>query len=349
VEGLFFLFVGDRMEGRAEMTSGTRQMIYALMGMVLVIVLGTIGFHGLEELSWFDSLWLTMITVLTVGYGDTVPRTLEGRVFALVIIPLSIAIVTYALGVLAALIIEGELSRTFGRRRMERKIKSLHGHVILCGLGRVGQQVLKQLRRDGKQVVVIDRNVMAIEQLPHDLLYVEGDATVDDVLHAAGIERASGLVATLPHDAENVFIALTAKGINRQIKIVGRAERVESEEKLRRAGADMVINPASISGRRMAAAIVKPTSAEYVEMILHDEHVQHSFGEVVMHERSKLLNRTLREGRIRERFGITVVAIRRGKEMISNPHAEEKLCAGDLLILFGERQKIEKFAEAARG
>jgi voltage-gated potassium channel len=328
--------------------NSSKSLIVSVIAMLLAISAGTIGFMLSEQLSFFDALWLTVVTILTVGYGDTVPQTLYGKLFALLIIPIGISIVTYATGAVASMMIEGEFSKTVRRRRMRKKIESLSNHIIVCGFGRVGEQVVRELLKNGTDVVVVERNVEQLEEMSDQVLYIEGDATEDNVLLAAGIERAAGLVATLPADADNVFISLTAKGLNRDIQVVARAERPETEEKLRRAGADKVINPSFLSGRRMAMTILKPVSVDYVDTIFHDHEEAFAMEEVEIVSSSPLANRSLRESGIRTRYGVTVVAIQRGTNIISNPSADERLLEGDLAIIFGKKDQLSRFEEAAK-
>lgn len=326
----------------------SKPVFLSILAMGLAIGAGTIGFILSEHLSFFDALWLTVVTILTVGYGDTVPQTFYGKLFALLIIPVGISIVTYATGAVASMMMEGEFSKTVRRRKMRKKIDSLSNHIIVCGFGRVGEQVVRELLKNGTHVVVIEKNTERLEEMTGSLLYIEGDATEDEVLLAAGIERAAGLVAALPADADNVFISLTAKGLNRDIQVVARAERPESEEKLRRAGADKVINPAFLSGRRMAMTILKPVSVDYVDTIFHDHEEEFALEEIRLSPHSPLANRLLRESEIRTRYGVTVVAIQRSNAIISNPSSEEVLHAGDLVIVFGKKEQLDRFEEIAK-
>lgn len=321
-----------------------RQLIYALIGMVIIIVVGTVGYQYYENLSLFDALWMTVITLLTVGYGDAIPRTFEGQVFTILIVPFGIGLVTYVLGAFVASMIEGELFRVLGRKHMNRKINRLTQHVIVCGYGRVGQQVVAQLEREGTPCVVIEKD---LDELSDDVLYINGDATQDDVLVQAGINRAAGLLLTLPHDADNVFITLTARGLSDDLTIVARTERLETEKKLRRAGADKVINPSNIGGRRMAMSMLKPMSVDYVESILHAKNVSFNIEEVLIDEQASLVGETIRSSRIREKYGVTIVALKRDDEIISNPDPDALLYAGDLLLLFGEEDQVAAFERDA--
>ncbi|WP_047152023.1 potassium channel family protein [Aneurinibacillus tyrosinisolvens] len=325
-----------------------RRIVLSFFGMLLILLIGTAGFAYTEKIDFFDALWLTVISVLTIGYGDLVPRTFAGKVFTLIIIPIGIGVVSYALGVFVASVVEGKLSKTMEKRKMERKIKRLENHIIVCGIGRVGQQVSAQLASEGISVVVVDRDVTMLEKMAKGFLHIEGDATDDYTLHQAGIERAAGLVATLPEDADNVFISLTAKGMNPTIHIVARAEKYESEEKLLRAGADKVINPSSIGGRRMAMSIIKPVSVDFVDTILHSHEEDYGVEEIVFQDSSVLAHKMLKEARVREEYGVTIVAIKRGAMIISNPGPEETLEPGDVVIVFGTKKQMVHFEKASR-
>ncbi|UII55800.1 NAD-binding protein [Cytobacillus spongiae] len=326
-----------------------RHLITALVCMLLTIIVGTIGFIIFENLSLFDSLWLTLITVLTVGYGDVIPRTDNGKTFAMVIIPIGVGIVTYAIGAFTSMMIEGEFSKTVGRRRMNKKISELQNHIIVCGMGRVGEQVVNELLHKKTPVVIIEKDESAIKASGlHHLYYLIGDATEDQFLIEAGIDRASGLVATLPEDADNVFISLTARGLNQDIRIVARAERPQSEEKLRRAGANKVINPSSIGGNQMVMSILKPVSVEYVDMMLHTGKQEFGVEEMKIVEGSKLIGKTIVENQIRTSYGVTIVAILRDETLISNPSPDETFQLHDMIIVFGSSEQLEWFEVATR-
>lgn len=323
-----------------------RQMTYAVLAMIAIILLGSIGFMILEDRAFFDAFWMTVITVLTVGYGDAYPSTFGGRIFALIIIPLGVGIVAYATGAVASILIEGTLGRTIWRRKMDRKIHKLKDHVILCGYGRVGEEVLSEMLPANTPVVVIEKNGSLLEESSSDILFIEGDATEDKILLEAGIEKARGLITTLPEDAANVFVTLTAKGLNEKLRIVARAEKVETEKKLKRAGADTVINPASISGKRMAMTFLKPHSMSLVDEIMHTANKEFDIEELKVGKSSNFRGKTIVESRIREQYGVNVVAIKRNNQVFSNPDPTEVLKEDDLVIVFGSTGNIEAFEKA---
>ncbi|QWU47891.1 MULTISPECIES: TrkA family potassium uptake protein [Bacillus] len=318
-----------------------KQLWIAVICMTFVVILGTLGFMTIEEISLFQAFWMTMITVLTVGYGDVVPVTQAGKFFALLIIPVGVGIVTYAMGVVAAMIIEGNLFHAVRRKKMDKQIAQLQKHIIVCGCGRVGLQVVHELQEKKIPFVVVDKDESIFEQ--EKLLYVHGDATEDQVLHNAGISKAAGLVAIVANDAENVFITLTARGLNDAIKIVARAEKPETEEKLRRAGANKVINPSSMAGIHIAKGIANPLTVHYIDTVLYGIEQSFVIEEIQVGKDSILASKSLLESNVRNQFDVTILAILRDGDIIHNPTGQEKLQEHDMIIVFGSVEKLGQF------
>ncbi|WP_141534851.1 potassium channel family protein [Bacillus thuringiensis] len=318
-----------------------KQLWIAVICMTFVVILGTIGFMTIEEISLFQAFWMTMITVLTVGYGDAVPVTQAGKVFALLIIPVGVGIVTYAIGVVAAMIIEGNLFHAVRRKKMDKQIAQLKNHIIVCGCGRVGLQVVHELQEKNIPFVVVDKDESILEK--EKLLYIHGDATEDQVLHHAGISKAAGLVAIVANDAENVFITLTARGLNDAIKIVARAEKPETEEKLRRAGANKVINPSSMAGIHIAKGIANPLTVHYIDTVLYGIEQSFVIEEILVGKDSILVGKSLLESDVRNQFDVTILAILRNGDIIHNPTGQEKLQEHDMIIVFGSVEKLRQF------
>ncbi|MGG2932684.1 potassium channel protein [Bacillus pacificus] len=318
-----------------------KQLWIAVICMTFVVILGTLGFMTIEEISLFQAFWMTMITVLTVGYGDAIPVTQAGKVFALLIIPVGVGIVTYAIGVVAAMIIEGNLFHAVRRKKMNKQIAQLQNHIIVCGCGRVGLQVVHELQEKKIPFVVVDKDESILEK--EKLLYVYGDATEDQVLHHAGISKAAGLVAIVANDAENVFITLTARGLNDAIKIVARAEKPETEDKLKRAGANKVINPSSMAGIHIAKGIANPLTVHYIDTILYGMEQSFVIEEIAVGEGSILANKSLLESDVRNQFDVTILAILRNGNVIHNPTGQEKLQEHDMIIVFGSVEKLGQF------
>ncbi|MGZ7148307.1 potassium channel family protein [Bacillus sp. BC08] len=318
-----------------------KQLWIAVICMTFVVILGTLGFMTIEEISLFQAFWMTMITVLTVGYGDAVPVTQAGKVFALLIIPVGVGIVTYAIGVVAAMIVEGNLFHAVRRKKMDKQIAQLQNHIIVCGCGRVGLQVVHELQEKKIPFVVVDKDESILEK--EKLLYVHGDATEDQVLHHAGISKAAGLVAIVANDAENVFITLTARGLNDAIKIVARAEKPETEDKLKRAGANKVINPSSMAGIHIAKGIANPLTVHYIDTVLYGVEQSFVIEEIAVGEGSILASKSLLESDVRNQFDVTILAILRNGNVIHNPTGQEKLQEHDMIIVFGSVEKLGQF------
>lgn len=318
-----------------------KQLWIAVICMTFVVILGTLGFMTIEEISLFQAFWMTMITVLTVGYGDAVPVTQAGKVFALLITPVGVGIVTYAIGVVAAMIIEGNLFHAVRRKKMDKQIAQLQNHIIVCGCGRVGLQVVHELQEKKIPFVVVDKDESILEK--EKLLYVHGDATEDQVLHHAGISKAAGLVAIVANDAENVFITLTARGLNDAIKIVARAEKPETEGKLKRAGANKVINPSSMAGIHIAKGIANPLTVHYIDTVLYGVEQSFVIEEIAVGEGSILASKSLLESDVRNQFDVTILAILRNGNVIHNPTGQEKLQEHDMIIVFGSVEKLGQF------
>lgn len=321
----------------------TRRIIIPIFFLVLIIIIGTLGYVWTEELNWSDAAWLTVVSVLTIGYGDIAPTTPQGKIFTLIIIPIAIGLVTYILAQFASSIIDGNLAREVKKKVMDKKIIKLNGHIIICGFGRVGGQVVSQLKFENKPLVMIEKNKEVLESLPNNILYVIGDAKEEQTLIDAGVKNASAIILTSPNDADNVFITLTTKGINPNILVISRAESNHSEKILYQAGVDRVVNTSNIGGKRMAMSVLKPHSVEYIDTLLHNDDVAFSVEEIRVSENSRLTNLSLKEAQIRKLYGVSIVAIKRNGTVISNPNADERIQANDMIIVFGSEDQLKTF------
>lgn len=317
---------------------------------LVILAAGTAGYVVLEGLPPFDAFYMTVVTVATVGYGDIVPRTTGGRAFTMVLIVVGVGMMYYSLTYLFSLMVEGQLKNFMGRRGMNRKIASMRDHIIVCGAGRVGSNVVKRLGHEADEFVVIEDNQEIFDQLVEaKVTAVHGDATRDEVLRAAGVERAKGVITTLSHDADNVYVTLTAKSLNPGIRVVARAERPEAEEKLRRAGADTVIFPSVMGGRQMVSAITRPVIMDFVENVFYNQELHLDIAEIAVGAGSALVGMTLAASGIKARYNSIVVAVKRGDRLITTPDANLVITAGDIMIVIGHRGSLGGLVALAKG
>jgi len=329
-----------------------RSIKLAFLTFLGILAAGTVGLMLMENFSLLQAFYLTLQTVTTVGFGDVTVLTDNGRIVLILLMLGGVGLTLYFAGLMMAFLIEGHLAGIFGRRRMLKQIAQLKDHIIVCGAGRVGRQAIYRLQKEGALCVVIEQKEEIVGQLMAEgFLVINGDATHDETMHQAMIEKAKGLISALPDDALNVFITLTAKGLNPKIHVVARMDHQDSEKKLLRAGADKVISPATLGGLRMAMSILKPVSIDYIETVIHDHNIEMAIMELTIPPGSSLDGETLLSSRIKQRTGAMILSILRGQQMISNPSAGEKILAGDLLIVLGLRdqvQQLEKLAATLR-
>ncbi|WP_418789998.1 potassium channel family protein [Phosphitispora sp. TUW77] len=333
------------------MTNQSKKLLIAIFSLLIVIIIGTIGFQFIEGYSPLDSFAVTisLITTTAIGYSGA-PDSMAGKIFTMFLIIVGVSLVAYAFGTIVGFILEGHIKNIMGRSKMQNKINKLKDHIILCGAGRVGRHVILRLMTEKVPFVVIDKDEEVIKNLMEDgVLVINDDAAKDEVLLEAGINNAKGLITALPGDAENVFVTLTAKELNPNIMIVARGDISESKSKLIRAGADKVISPSVIGGRRMAISILKPVSVDFVETLIHKQELEFEIEELETSENSVLIGQTLENSRLKQLTGTMIVAIKRNEEIITNPGAQEAIQDGDLLIAIGTRSQLaelEKLASA---
>lgn len=310
-----------------------------------VMVAGTVGYLILG-FTLLEAIYQTVTTVTTVGFREVRPLSDAGIVFTIVLILLGVGTALYSLGVLIQTLVEGDLHDVFGRRRMERRINELTDPVIVCGWGRVGRAIAKDVAEAGATPVVVDRDAARLATSPHPI--VVGDATDDDVLRRAGLDRARALVAALDTDAGNLFVTVSARALRPDVFIVARVRVDESVEKLRRAGANRVVNPQSIGGARMAAFVLQPHVTEFLDVVMHDRDIEFRLEEVTVAASSPIVGQTLREARIREHTGALVLALREGSGAFStNPSPDSVLDGGQVLIAIGTPAELTALSDLA--
>lgn len=323
----------------------TRKIRLSLGILLSILVFGTAGLVWTEHMTVFQALYLTVETITTVGYGDFRLTTSGGRIVTLLLMLGGVGIMLYSVGLFMSFLIEGQLIDVYGRRVIMKKIAELNQHIIICGGGRVGKEVAHRLHKEGVPCVVIEqREELVVQLCSEGILTLQGDAIQDEMLKTVRIEQAAGLISALPDDAHNVFITLTAKELNPMIKVIARMDTPGTEAKLRRAGADKVISPSIMGGLRMAMSIIKPTTVDYIDTVIHDQSIKIEIEELKIGQGSYLAGKTLRNSGIREYTGTTVLAIVRENEVINNPGADVLLMEEDLLIIFGLKEQLQQVA-----
>ena len=337
-----------------------RRLVFLMLMPALLVILGTTGYYLIEnrwsethEWSLFDALYMTVITLTTTGYGEVHPLSTPGRVFTIFLSLGGIFAIFYVGTEVIRSVVSGELGQLLGKRQMERALAQVHDHVIVCGYGRMGRRVCEEFSHDKVPFVIIDRSeaVLGDFQMPHGL-HLVGDATSDEVLRRAGIDRARGLVTVMGDDADNVFATLSARLLNAQVFIVARVESAESEQKLVRAGANRVVSPYELGGSRLAQAVLRPTVVDFIELATGSEHIELQIEEMRVADRSPLVGSNLRDSRLRADLKVIIVAIKRkGGRMAFNPAPDTVLEADDTLVAIGHREhllKVEALANPPR-
>ena len=321
---------------------------YALMALADALLLGTIGFHLIEGWPITDSLYVTVQTLTTVGYGDLTPRDGTGRVFSIVIMLVGAGGVALAVSTIVQSVVQSELVLTFGQRRRSRKMSKLRDHFVICGSGRVGSHLVRDLMRTEQPFVVIENDQQrAAEFSQRGINMLVGDATLEESLREAGVERARGLAACLPNDADNVYVVLTARDLNPRLHIVARAAEEQAEAKLLRAGANHVVAPTIIGGHRMAVSLTKPAVSEFFDSITGSE-LGLGFEQVEVEAASPLVGQELRATPIRAELDLVVVSIRRQNgDTLFNPAGDTKIEGGDILIAIGQVEALMRLNELA--
>jgi voltage-gated potassium channel len=320
----------------------------SLLLLLLIVAFGTLSYTVVEGMDPFDAFYMTLITISTVGFSEISPLTHAGRLITVIIIVSGISLLSYTLGQFARVLIEGELQRILGRRKLVKQISELHNHFIICGYGRIGEAICQELAKDNFDFIVIEHDEKKIEKLDlHHFLYLNGDAASERILLEAGLARAKGLVTAVASDAVNVFITLTAKELNPDIFILSRAGDLNNEKKLLRAGANRVVSPYHMGGSRMAQILKQPTVIDFLDTALANTDLDLKMEEFLVPQSSYLVGKTILQSNLRRDFGVIILAIKRGNAtMVFNPGPEALLESGDVLIVVGKKQDVVKMGVA---
>lgn len=324
----------------------TRRLLWAVGLLGTVIAAGTLGYLVLERWSLIDALFMTVITVATVGFNEVHPLDAKGQVFTIVLILAGVGALGFAFGQFIEFLVEGHLGNILEGRRMEKRIEALAGHTVVAGLGRVGSVVARSLADEQAPFVIVDTATESAE-VARDAgwAFVQGDATEEDVLRHAGIERASAIVTALSGDAENLFVTVTARALNPDIFIVARSSHETTEAKLLNAGANRTITPNVIGGRRMASMVLNPSVSDYLEIVSSGAGVEFRLQELVLGAGSCFAGRSIAESRIRDATGAQVVAIVKTDGTVdANPDPGSVLQVGERLVVLGTAEQVATLA-----
>jgi voltage-gated potassium channel len=325
-----------------------RRLALLLALPLCITAAGVAGYVVIEGWGVFDALYMTVISLATVGFEEVHPLSPAGRVFTVLLILGGVVSVGVALSIGSQIVLEGQFEKVMGRRKVEREIGRLKDHYIVCGYGRMGRVISREFAKKPVPFVVVEGDPAIFQQIDPEVLAIQGNATEDGVLRRAGIERARGLVSVVSSDADNVYIVLTATGIRPDLYIVARAGEEGSEHKLLRAGASKVVSPYAIGGTGIANAILRPAVVDFIDLVTRREHLELQMEEVLVARASTLAGRTVLETGLRQQYGVIVVAVRKlDDRMDFNPAPEYRIEPGDRLIVLGAGAKLEALGKLA--
>ncbi|MEA5115392.1 MAG: potassium channel protein [Geobacteraceae bacterium] len=327
-----------------------RHLKVSIIVLALLVTLGSLGFMGIEGWSFLDSLYMTVITLATVGFQEVHPLSHIGKIFTMLLIVFGVSVLGYIVGSLAQIMFEGQFQRIMGRKKVEKQIDALSDHYIVCGFGRMGALICREFAAKPLAFVVVEKIPQVIEKLEAEgYLFLRGDATDDDTLLKAGIKRAKGLISVVASDTENVYITLTARELNPDLFILARSGDEGSDIKLKRAGASKVISPYLIGGSRMAQAILRPNVVDFIEIATGREHLDLQMEEIMIPHDSGFIGENLVSSGFRKETGVMIVGIKKASgKMVFNPESHTRIEAHDTLIVLGESSAILKLEELVK-
>lgn len=323
-----------------------RRVIWGLFSLAGIIVVGVLGYVIIEGWNFLDSIYMTVTTITTVGYREVHPLSDGGRIFSIFLMLGGVGGALYTLSGIVGYVIEGNLGTVWERRKMQKKINNLKEHFILCGFGRVGEEIARTFHEEEVPFIVIENKPECVARLEKsEYIYLEGDATTDDVLKMAGIERARGLIAAVGSDTDNTYITLSARGLCPNIYIEARASNEEAVTKLERSGANRIILPHAIGGKRMALLALRPAVVDFIDNVIYSHGQEMRLENVDVRENSRLIDLTIKE--VRDKTRIAVLAVQKnGRTLKPNPTGEEIVEGGDKLIVIGTREQLSSLEEA---
>ncbi len=318
----------------------------AIALLLLVILIGAVGYHLIEGWPLFDCVYMTVITIFTVGFHEVADLSTLGRIFTIFIIFSGAGTAVFAFTKVGEIVYEGGLNRFWRRRKMENRIKNLKDHYIICGHGRMGRIVREKLEEEKLPFIVVDSNEKKLADLKESgtCCFIEGDATHEEILLEAGIKTAKGLVALLPTDPDNLYLVMTVKLLNPSLFVLARAMDDEAEKKILQIGANKVVSPYSVSGLRIAQALIRPTVVDFVDLIIRRKELSLFMEEFVVKKDAKIVHQTLKSCDLRRVANVIVAAIKKpGQDIVFNPSPDIQIEMGDTLLVLGGKDAISEF------
>jgi voltage-gated potassium channel len=320
--------------------------------LLIMILIGIIGYHFIEGWSFLDCLYMTVITIFTVGFKEVKELSPQGQVFTIFVILGGVGTAIFSFTKIAEMVYEGGINKFWRRRKMERKLQNIKDHYIICGHGRIGRIVRERLQEEKLPFVVIDNDENKLADLmeSNESLLIKGDATQEEILVQAGLKRAKGLAALLSSDANNLYLVLTARLINPSVFILSKAMDEEGERKILQVGANKTVSPYKLSGLKIAQGLIRPTLVDFMDLIIRRKELSLYMEEFVVKKESKIVDRNLRESDIRKTANVIVVAVKKpGEEIVFNPSPDIKIETGDTLLVLGDEEAITKFEDVYLG
>jgi voltage-gated potassium channel len=342
---------GKREKEKKVKIKEKRYLVIISIVLLSLIICSTLGYSYFLKVSLLDALYMTVITISTVGYSEVAEMTPPAKIFSIIVIFAGLAVVGYVFTTIGALLIEGTFNEIWRIKRMQGKIEKLKDHYILCGAGKTGESVIEEFQKAKAPFVVIEKKEERVQELlKEEILAIHGDATQEDDLKKCKIHLAKGLISSLATDSDNVFTVLTARQMNPNLYIISRAIEKNSPQKLKRAGANNTISPNEIEGKRMAALLLRPTIISFLDIITHAGDIELDLEDVIICSHSPLAGKTLKEAKIPEKTGLMVMAIKKKEtgQLAFNPNSDVILNPGDVMIVLGKAEQICKLREISK-
>jgi len=327
-----------------------KELRFALICLLFLFLFGTVGYYFIEGWNIVDSIYMTVISLTTTGYGEVHPLSIKGKLFSIILLILGASLFVYVITLLARALMEGQFRELLEKKAMRDKINKLHNHYIICGFGRIGKTISDSLKSSNMPFVIVERNKEVFDELKKlGYFYVEGDATQEEFLINAGVKSARVLICVLHSDADNVYTTLTARSINPGIFIIARASEKRAEKNLMQAGASQVVSPYEIGAKRMALAVLKPNVIEFLDLVTQKGGILSlTLEQIQIKSDSILKDKSMKDLDLRNKFGVSVLAVQKFHgDMILSPKPDYVFESGDIIIAMGNIDKLENLSQFA--